>query len=481
MSAPDPVASSQPDAAPQPNVAPVTPTRPTAESSSGPPSASPAPISGGAPLPPTPVLPDPVVTLTEERLRPVSRLLATLFVGSTAATLAGVLLFPGGVQVGVKQFGYSYLVAFMYLSSLLLGSLFWVMIHHLTAAGWSVVLRRLWENNTRALPILLLLSAPVITLIPTLYKWADPNAYQHGVHGTVQVAQDPLWLEKQPWLSPSFFIARLLGYFAIWIYLSTRLADRSQAQDTTGDSSHNIPMSNMSSWGMVLLALTTSFFVFDMMMSLDYHWFSTIYGVYFWAGSINCAMASMVLTVLTLRSFGILKNTITIEHLHDMGKIMFGFTVFWTYIGFSQFFLYWYANIPEETLWYQHRRIGGAFDGNWNSVSWFLFLGRFVIPFFWLLPRSAKRNPTRLAIAAVWIMFMHYVDLYWQIMPNYQNSHDHPSGVDGVHLHWMDVTTWIMAVSLAALFVVARQWPARPLIPTGDSKLNESIHHVNHW
>jgi hypothetical protein len=425
---------------------------------------------------PAPVLPDPVVTLAPERVRGLSRLLAGIFIASSAACVYGYF------AVGAKQLAFSYQVAYVYLSSLLLGSLFWVMIHHLVGAHWSVVIRRFFENNTRFLPIFMLLGAlPLLGWLPELFKWADPEATQHGLHGAVKVGEDHLWAAKQPWLSRGFFTLRFIGYCLLWILISRGMARLSEAQDTTGDSRFSEKMGSRSSWGMIILALTSTFFAFDWMMSLDYQWFSTIFGVYYWAGTLNCSMALMVLITLLFHSTGRLKNTITIEHIHDMGKIMFGFTIFWTYISFSQYFLYWYANIPEETFWYQNRRIGGRLEGNWNTYSWALFFGKFLIPFFFLLRRKMKRTKSAMFVAALWIMAFHYLDLYWQIMPNFQNAHDHPSGVTAIHFHWLDAATLVALLSLAALWVVNREWTARPLIPVGDPRLEESLHHKNHW
>ena len=171
-------------------------------------------------------------------------------------------------------------------------------------------------------------------------------------------------------------------------------------------------MRAISSWGLVLLGLTSSYAGFDWLMSLDPHWASTMYGVYVWAGSLVSSLAALILLTLALRGSGWLGRTVTTEHLHDLGKLLFGFVVFWTYIAFCQYFLIWCANFPEETRWYITRR-----SGSWNTLSWALCFGHFTVPFFLLLFRSIRRDPFWLGFLAAWILVFHYLDLYWLIMP----------------------------------------------------------------
>ena len=178
-------------------------------------------------------------------------------------------------------------------------------------------------------------------------------------------------------------------------------------QDQSGAPSLTRQMAGAGAWGMVLLALTSTYAAFDWLMSLDYHWYSTMYGVTFWAGSIVSSLAAVILTVVTLRAAGWLRHTITAEHLHDLGKLLFAFVVFWAYIAFSQYLLIWYANLTEETPWFVVRLQGG-----WRSVAVLLLLGHFVVPFVMLLSRGAKRSPLVLGFVAVWILAFHYLDLY---------------------------------------------------------------------
>ncbi len=212
---------------------------------------------------------------------------------------------------------------------------------------------------------------------------------------------------------------------------------------------------------MIVLALTTSLAAFDWLMSLDPHWSSTIFGVYFWAGALVSSLAALILTVLGLRGIGLLRETITTEHLHDLGKLLFGFVIFWAYIAFCQYFLIWYANIPEETRWYVTRR-----TGVWNTLSWSLLFGHFLVPFTLLLFRSVKRDPFWLGFVAMWILAFHYIDLYWLIMP--------ASGIEGVRPSWLDVSLALMR-RLSAGRSWQRACATRPLVPVGDAHLAESI------
>ena len=264
-----------------------------------------------------------------------------------------------------------------------IGALAWLMLQHLTRAVWSVVLRRLLENLTRPLPWLALGFIPVALHLPRIYSWADP----------ARVASDPALARKSAWLDPTFFNIRAAVYLAIWALLATLLARISARQDQTADPRSNDRMRAISSWGLVLLGLTSSSAGFDWLMSLDPHWASTMFGVYVWAGSLVSSLAALILLTLALRGSGWLGRTVTIEHLHDLGKLLFGFVVFWTYIAFCQYFLIWCANFPEETALVHHPPVGVVEHAELGSL-FRTFRGP-------VLPAPVPVDPTRPVLAGL--------------------------------------------------------------------------------
>jgi hypothetical protein len=346
---------------------------------------------------------------------------------------------------------FSYLTAWSFVTSLSVGALAWLMLHHLTGAVWSVAIRRLLENLTRPLPWIALGFLPIALNLERLYAWADPS----------RLASDPELARKAVWLNPLLFIVRSAIYLAFWALLAGLLGRQSNRLDRTGDPASSRRMRVTSAWGLVVLGLTTSYAAFDWMMSLDPHWVSTVFGVYFWTSSLVGSLAAIILSVLCLRCLGLLRHTITVEHLHDMGKLLFSFVVFWAYIAFSQYFLIWYANLPEETEWYITRR-----TGDWNILSWGLFLGHFLVPFVILLSRVVRRDPFWLGFIAAWILVFHYLDLYWLIVPALHAATVAPS--------WIDLSILLTLVFLFGA-LVAHACQGWALIPVGDPRLADSI------
>ena len=375
---------------------------------------------------------------------------AVLAIASGAAVAIGAL---SGDRWGAdpRRLAFSYLVALMFVTTVGVGSLAWVMLHHLTGAVWSVVIRRLMENLTRPLPLIALLFIPVALNLKRLYLWADPS----------RVSADPGLARKAVWLNPLAFDVRSAAYLASWALVAGILARLSTRQDRNGDPAEGRRMRSTSAWGLIVLAATTSLAAFDWLMSLDPHWSSTIFGVYFWSGSLLASLAATVLAVLGFRAVGWLGDSVTVEHLHDLGKLLFGFVVFWAYIAFCQYFLIWYANFPEETRWYVTRR-----TGVWNTLSWSLVFGHFAVPFVLLLFRATRRSPWWLGFIAAWVLVFHYIDLYWLIMPALRP--------EGVEPHWLDVSV-LMALVFTCGAIVARAGQVRPIIPIGDPRLAESL------
>jgi hypothetical protein len=387
---------------------------------------------------------------------------AFVWVAGVGAIAAAALLVGRFVDdtEHARRFYFAYLWGYVWALSLALGALFWNLIHHVTAAGWSIGIRRIFENIHRALPILALLFLPIALGVGSIYKWTHADDLKNG---------------KQVWLSVGFFFARFALYFAVWIFYSWRMRSWSLAIDATADRDARARLSRrLERWapsGIFLLALTSTFAIFDLMMSLNYHWFSTIFGVIFWADAIRGSLTACVLVVIVSHALGYLRQTVTREHFHDIGKLMFGFSVFWAYVSFSQYFLYWYGNIPEETKFYWDRRAG-----SWLTLSILLPIGYFGVPFLILLPRGAKRSPTVLGFTAAWVLFWQMTHLYWEIMPEGQKDHLHDRPAIGVDVNWMDAAS-ILFFACVLLGVLVDGFRRGALLPTGDLRLAESIHH----
>ncbi len=369
--------------------------------------------------------------------------------GVLGLAAAAVVSFASGGGAG--RLLETYLVSFCFFLTLSLGALFFVLLQHLTRAGWSVTVRRLAEGLAGNLVLLAVLAVPVILGLHSLYHWSHAEA----------VALDPVLQAKSGYLNPLFFTLRLAVYFALWIGLAAYFKGRSTRQDVTGDPDLSRSMERLSAPGMVVFALSLNFAAFDLLMSLDPHWFSTIFGVYVFGGSVVGGVAILSILAVLLQASGRLTHVISVEHYHDLGKLLFAFVVFWAYIAFSQFMLIWYGNLPEETGWFLKRQ-----TGSWVWLSLALLFGHFVLPFLVLLPRYLKRRPRFLAVAAGWMLLMHWLDLYWLAGPELTPA--------GVRLGPVDLLCFVGlgGLYLAGLAVGLRR---HRLLPTRDPRLGESI------
>jgi len=316
----------------------------------------------------------------------------------------GSLFLANTTEHGVEHLLETYLVSFAFFLAISLGGLFFVLLQHCTRAGWSVVVRRIAEVVAANVWVMAALAVPVVYGMHHLYHWADVGAAAH----------DPLLAAKVGFLNPSFFIARLVIYFLVWGVMASFLLRTSVAQDASGNPQLTLRMERVSAPGMILFALTINFAAFDILMSLDPHWFSTIFGVYYFSVSIVAFLAVMPKILYALQMRGVLPNAITVEHYHDFGKLLFGFNVFWAYIAFSQYMLIWYANLPEETEWFLKRQ-----TGEWATVSLILIFGHFVLPFVLLVSRMIKRRPLLLAITGGYVAAMCWIDVYWLVIPEF--------------------------------------------------------------
>jgi hypothetical protein len=350
-----------------------------------------------------------------------------------------------------KQFFFSWLVAFLFFLSLSLGALFFVLIQYAAQGGWGVVLRRIGETAFATLPVMAALFLPLLLGLRDLYSWSLPGAAEH----------DALLRWKAPYLNVPFFLMRAALYFGSWSFIALMYYRGSRGQDATGDPLVSARLRRLAGPALIVLGVTQTFASIDWIMSLTPHWYSTIFGVYFFAGSFVGFIALLSVVSVAMRRAGLLATAITAEHLHDVGKLLFGFTAFWAYIAFSQFLLIWYANMPEETIWYKAR-----LEGSWLNVSLFLMAGHFAAPFFFLMGRSVKRTGATLALGGAWLLAMHAVDLYWQVMPT---LHPHGPSVSA-----LDVAAFL---AVGGSFVAAAGWLLRrqALVPLGDPRLAESL------
>jgi hypothetical protein len=350
-----------------------------------------------------------------------------------------------------KQFFFSWLVAFLFFLSLALGALFFVLIQYASQGGWGIVVRRIGETVFVTLPVMAALFLPLLLGLRDLFPWAVPGAAEH----------DALLHWKAPYLNVPFFLIRAAIYFGLWSFIALFYYRGSRGQDATGDPRVSARLRRLAGPSIIVLALTQTFASIDWIMSLTPHWYSTMFGVYFFAGSFVGFIALLSVVAVAMRQAGLLDTIISVEHLHDIGKFLFAFTAFWAYIAFSQFFLMWYANMPEETIWFSAR-----IHGSWKQVSMLLMAGHFAAPFFYLMGRDVKRNGATLALGGAWVLAMHFVDLYWQVMPTL-----HP---EGLRPSILDVAALL---AIGGCFVAAAGWLLRrqALVPLRDPKLAESL------
>lgn len=354
---------------------------------------------------------------------------------------------------GFRHFGFSYLVAYAFFLAISLGALVFLPIQYLTKASWSIVIRRMVEVMAAVMPVLALLAIPVLLLMGQIYGWAAPEARDSA-----------LLAHKATFLSKNAFVMRWVIYFVLWTFFSLFFWRNSVKQDADGDLALTRRLENFSGFFLMVSALSIALAGMDLLMSIDYVWFSTMWGVYYWAGGFVSFFAVLTLVTLGLQSTGRLTRIISAEHLHDYGKLMFAFTFFWGYIAFSQFMLYWYANIPEETAWYLLR-----IEGGWKPVAYTTLFATFVLPFIGLISYWAKRRRKVLAFWACWIIVAQWINLYWVVMPEFSETFT---------ISLMDLTAFI-GVGGIWLAAVTKLATGASLVPVKDPRLDDSLRFEN--
>ena len=376
------------------------------------------------------------------------------------SVLLGVIAFVAlalcgaGAAIDPTQFSFSWLFAFGFFFTLCAGCFFWTIVHYATDAEWTVVVRRQLENIAVLVAVLAILFIPILLLRHHLYEWMN-----------IAPGKEANLDSKRAYLNLNFFVLRAAFFLGFFIIASQLLRRFSVRQDKDGNPQFTIRLRKVAFASLPLFALCLTFGAFDWLMSLNYRWFSTMFGVYIFAGAAGSSMSLLVLVISALQRAGYLKNVVTLEHYHIMGKWMFAFCVFWAYIGFGQYMLIWYANIPEETQYFLTRN-----TESWWSLSMLLVIGRFFGPFAILLLRSIKKHPSQLCYVAAWILLMQMLDIYLVVLPALHGT--------GVHVSLWDFAA-LIAIGATLAFVYLRIVGKTSLFPVRDPRLVESLKLVN--
>jgi hypothetical protein len=361
--------------------------------------------------------------------------------------LTGLALGLIGAIVAPEQFFRSYLTAYLFWCGIALGSLAILMLQHITGGAWGAVIRRVLESATRTLPLLALLFLPLLFGLAHLYEWAQPE----------HVAHDEILQHKAIYLNVPFFLTRAVLYFAVWLILARLLNRWSLEQDSTPLDRQGVRLEYLSRGGLLLYGLTMTFASIDWVMSLEPHWFSTIYGILFVGGQVLSAFAFVIPILMLLTDRPPMSEIVSADQFQDLGKLLLAFVMLWAYFSFSQFLIIWSGNLPEETPWYVNRLHGG-----WQWVGVAQIVLHFALPFGILLSRNLKRNARLLSMVAIGVVFMRFVDLYWLITPAFSPG--------ALAVHWLDVVTLIGVGGVWLAFFV-NQLKGRPLLPLRDPSL----------
>jgi hypothetical protein len=377
--------------------------------------------------------------------------LASIRRGALAGGGVGAALTLLGAFLDPATFFHAYLVAYVYWLGLGLGCLGLLMVYHLTGGGWGIAVRRLLEAGAATLPYMAVLFLPLVFGLHHLYEWTH----------TETVLADPVLRLKVGYLNIPFFLVRTAIYFVAWLALAHYLDRWSDAQDRSADPSLVVKMRKLSGGGLVLFGLTVTFAAFDWVMSLQPHWFSTIFGLIFIAGQGVGALALVIVAASRLSARGDFRPILAPTILNDLGNLLLAFVMVWAYLSFSQLLIIWSGNLPEEITYYLHRISGG-----WNVVAIALAVFYFAVPFLVLLGRRNKRQLERLALVALGLLVTRLVDLFFVIAPVFYEGR--------LRLHWLDVAA-VAAVGGAWLMLFAWRLERRPLLAPNDPELEPAL------
>jgi hypothetical protein len=419
----------------------------------------------------------------------------------------GLAIAGWGFTVDRQRFAFSYLFGFFIALSLGLGSIFFVLVLHVTKAAWGVTVRRVAEFFIRPMYVFAFLVIPLVLSLTQLFPWMgakthvteDSSAAQEHAEGKPEspLAEERGISEREPaayrdvpvpdrkrmeraeegaeneivehkhfFFQKWFFFGRLFFYLGVWYWIGARLFQLSTDQDKTKALENTRIAQSFAPVGLILFALTTTFFAFDWLLSLDPTWYSTMFGVQVFAQCALVQIATLIIVTLMMRKSGLLGDTVNVEHYHDLGKLLFGWIVFWSYVTFAQFFLTWYSNIPDELVWFHKRWHDNG--GTWKGTSLLIVVMHFFVPFWFMLSRNIKRTLPALAAGAICMIVMHVIEVYWVVMPNY----------GPLEIHAMDLGTLIgpLGVYLAA---VLRGMVDYSVVAVGDPRLNRALEFEN--
>jgi hypothetical protein len=388
------------------------------------------------------------------------------------AGVIGLAVCAVGFAVARDHFFRAYLIAYMFWLGIALGSMALMMVHHQSGGAWGLVIRRIFEASSRTLPLLAVLFLPIVLGMHQLYPWS------HADH----VAHDAALQHKSPYLNTPFFLIRAVMYFAAWIGTAWHLNRLSAAQDA-GDITATQRMQRFSGAGLVIYALTITFASIDWVMSINPHWFSTIFGFLFMGGQGLSALAFAVILAALLSRTEPMRSVFNVGHFHDLGKLMLAFVMLWAYFNFSQYLIIFSGNLAEEVPYYIARTTNG-----WQYLALGLVVFHFALPFVLLLSRDLKRNSRRLILVAIGVLLMRVFDLFFLVSPEFAstgaNLHLAASGAEaataaGEHgtrlfLHWLDIAAPI-GIGGVWIWLFLAQLGARPLLPVRDPHLAEAL------
>jgi hypothetical protein len=325
------------------------------------------------------------------------------------------------------------------------------MVHQLSGGAWGVVIRRPIGAASRVLPVLTLLFIPIALGMPHLYEWTHADV----------VARDEVLLHKRAYLNVPFFLIRAAIYFAVWNVFSYLLNKWSLEQDRTGDPRLSRRMQKLSGGGLVAYGLCVTFASFDWLMSLEPHWFSTIYGVLIMGGQGLSAMAFLITILVWLARRKPLSDFVVPGHYHDLANLMLAFVMLWAYFSFSQYLIIWSGNLPEEISWYMHRLQTG-----WRFIALMLVVFHFAAPFVLLLSRAIKREPDMIIKVAIGVLAARLLDLFWLIAPEFHRN--------GISVSWMDI---VLPMTLISIWIGCFMWQlrGRAILPVYDPEFEEAL------